>query len=78
MQKEGKMSEIDVQRFENAVYVFAMTTQALLQMEGMKAENMRREHQGEAMAYTEADFNAVVMGHGVHHNAVMKRFSDGI
>lgn len=48
-----------VNLFEDAVNNFQRQLDRLAQIEGMKAENMQRQHRGDSMAYTEQHFNGV-------------------
>lgn len=59
---------------QKAAYIYAMATVALAEIAGMQAENQQRECQGDAPAYREDDFAAVVQRNGVHHNAVLTLF----
>lgn len=38
---------------------------ALIEAMGMWAENKQREHRGESIAYTEADFNQLIYRHNL-------------
>jgi len=44
---------------------------ALIQMEGMKAENAQRAHRGESMAHVWADFEALIETECVGSNSVI-------
>jgi len=60
---------------QKAAYVFAQAVCALAEIEGMKAENRQREYCGNAMAYADSDFLAVIEKYGIHHNAVCGLFN---
>lgn len=51
------------------LYFKMQLLQAEIRMNAMKAENMQREIQGDAMAYTEKDFMAIIDEYDIHHNA---------
>jgi hypothetical protein len=55
-------------------YGINIAVQGLITAMGMQAENKQREHRGESLAYTEADFQKVLLDNGIHHNAVLKRW----
>ena len=59
---------------QKAAYVFAQGVAALAEIAGMTAENMQREHIGEAMAFTHGDYLAVIEKYGVHNNAIISLF----
>ena len=56
---------------QRIVYMQAQIASALIEMEGMKAENMSRSHNGEAMAYGEGEFFALIDKHMLGHNATL-------
>ena len=55
---------------QNTAYVLSQIACAVIEAMGMQAENQQRAHRGEAMAYRENDFNALIEKYGIHHNAV--------
>ncbi len=57
-------------------YGITMAAQALVEALGMLSENLQRMHRGESMAYTEISFNNLINKHGIHHNAVIKRWEN--
>lgn len=44
--------------------------QAEIEMQGMVAENKKREMLGQSMAYTEADFLVLITQHRIHAGAI--------
>jgi len=60
-----------------AAYVNSQTACALIEMEGMKAENMQREFKGEAMAYDEKAFTDLITKYGIYSNAVVGELNVG-
>jgi hypothetical protein len=60
---------------QKAAYVIAMSACAMIKALGMMADNQQREHRGESMAYTNEQFDALIEEHGIHHNAVIERFT---
>ncbi len=59
---------------QTAAYVFAASVRVLAYVEGMKAENMQRQHRGEGMAYTDADFGKVIEEEGLGCNTILEMF----
>lgn len=59
---------------QNAAYVFSQATCALIEAMGMIAENAYRASNGEATAYRDEAFNALINKYGIHHNAVVTTF----
>ena len=59
-----------------AAYINAEVACALIRAKGMEAENRQREHRGEPMAYTEADFTALIEEYGIYHNATVGMLND--
>lgn len=59
---------------QTAAYVFAASVRVLAYVEGMKAENMQRQHRGEGMAYTDADFGKVIEDEGIGINDIIQMF----
>lgn len=56
---------------ENFVYIQGQVTCALIEMEGMKAENQQRLIEGKSLAYTEKQFNSLIEKYCISHNAVL-------
>ncbi len=54
-----------------AAYVQSQATAAMIEALGMQAENAQRIHRGEAMAYDEAAFDAVINKYGLDHNSIV-------
>ena len=52
-------------------YIQAQVACALIELEGMKAENRQREIEGKSLAYTEAAFDALLHRYAITHNDVM-------
>ena len=61
---------------QKAAYIQAQAACAMADVAGMQAENMQREHRGEAMAYVEEDFVEIPNKYGIHCNAVITFFHD--
>ncbi len=61
-------------REEKVAYVNAQVACALIEMEGMKADNMQRKAVGDSMAYNHADFLEVIERYSIHHNGVIGEF----
>ena len=59
---------------QKAAYIIAMSTCAMIKAMGYQAENEQRKHLGQAMAYTEDAFGALIEEWGIHHNAVHEKF----
>ena len=59
---------------EGAAYVMGQAAELFVRVSGMNAENQQRAHRGEAMAYVEKDFLAVLDASGCHHNAALTTF----
>jgi len=57
-----------VEWFSKLVYMQMQITQAAIQAQGMVAENKQREIEGKSMAYTHADFAALIEEYGIYHN----------
>ncbi len=56
---------------QQAAYVNSQVACALIEAQGMVAENMQRAALGQSMAYVEDDFAAIINKYGIHHNAVL-------
>lgn len=53
-------------------YINAQVACALIECEGMKAENYRRAGLGEIPAYDQSQFTELIVKYGIHHNAVIE------
>jgi len=62
---------------QQAAYVGAQTACALIELEGMKAENAHALANGMRQPYTITDFNALIERYGIHHNAVCSTYGMG-
>lgn len=71
------MNPFDVLAMRQVAYVMSQVASALARIEGMKAENMQREHHGESIAYGEEAFEGVISDFGLGHNAVLTTLSHG-
>jgi len=56
---------------EKAAYIMACAANVFARVSGMNAENMAREHLGEAMAYNQAAFDKVPLEEMTTHNQVI-------
>jgi len=52
-------------------YAITMAVNTLVSAMGMVAENKQREIEGKSMAYTEQQFNDLILKNGCHHNGVL-------
>ena len=59
------------------VIIRANIARAMLRMEGMKAENLQRQHRGESPAYVEEHFLKVIDEEGISHNYVLDTLNNG-
>jgi len=59
---------------QSAAYIFSQSICAMIEVEGLKAENADREQRGFAQAYGEAAFLAVLDKYALDHNTVMGTF----
>ena len=55
---------------QKAAVINARAATAMIRAMGMQATNMQRQHRGESMAYTSADFEKVIEEEGTHWNAI--------
>lgn len=62
---------------QNIIYVKAMLLAAEIEMQAMIAENQSRIANGDAVAYGEKEFIALIDKHGVHHNGVVSALFEG-
>jgi len=53
-----------------AAFVFSQSVAALIRLEAMKAENYRREYQGDAPAYGEKEFDELTNEYVIGSNDV--------
>ena len=56
---------------QQAAYVFAQSTGALIEAMGMLSENLDRARRSESPAWCSEEFNNLITKYGIHHNAVM-------
>ena len=61
---------------QKASYVNAMSIGAMIKALGMLADNQQRAQRGESLAWTGADFDALINVEGIHHNAVLQIFHE--
>lgn len=54
-----------------AAFIISQAACAIIDAAGMTAENKQREHNGQSMAYVDADFFRLIDKYGIHHNAVV-------
>ena len=59
---------------EKVAYINAQVACALIEAEGMKAENAQRAHLEQSMAYPEVAFTDLINKYGIYHNAVLTLF----
>ena len=59
---------------QNVAYVNAQVACALIEMEGMKADNIKRTQMNLPPLFRGKDFNALIEKYRIHHNAVIKEF----
>lgn len=64
-----------IQDLKNIEYHRTMMLQAEIRMQAMIAENKVRESNGDAPAYGEKQFLALIEEFGVHHNAVLSNLN---
>jgi hypothetical protein len=56
---------------QRMVYMQAQIASALIEMEAMKAENLRREHLGQSIAYDGDAFLALIPKYMLGHNSII-------
>jgi len=61
---------------QSAAYINANAVAALIEAMGMAAENTFRDRQGNAIAYGEEAFNALIDKHELHWNRMSDVFRD--
>lgn len=66
--KPVEKGEINPMEDRDILYFKMQMLQAEIRMNGMIAENKRRESLGESLAYTEKDFVDLIEEFGIHHN----------
>jgi len=59
---------------QQAAYIQSQIACALIEMEGMKAANIARERHDFTLAYSEADFMALLEQYDIDHNSVVGLF----
>jgi len=59
---------------QKAAFIFSCSISAQIEMEGMKAENLFRERQGQSPAYGEDAFFNLIKKHGIEHNSIINFF----
>ncbi len=62
---------------QEAAYIIAQAAVLFAKVSGMNAENLAREAQGNAPAYTEVDFENAINASGCTHNQVITHFQAG-
>jgi hypothetical protein len=60
---------------QKAAYVFSQSICAMIEAMGMEQENNQRWHLSQSMAYVHSDFKKLLDEYGIHHNAVIERFT---
>ena len=58
---------------QSAAFVNSQVACALIEMEGMKAENMQRQSQGHEPVYREDDFGSITERYEIGYNSVISR-----
>ena len=71
------MNYQDVQTMKNVAYVFAQSVGALVELQGMIAENQHREMQGKSQAYGEEEFHKLEKDWQLGHNNVVTNLNLG-
>jgi len=61
---------------QKAAYVMAQSVAAMATIEGMKAENRKREARGDTLAWNKESFDSVIENYGLGHNQLMGLFRD--
>lgn len=60
---------------QKTAYMNAQVACAMIEMQGMVAENLRRQiEMSDSPLYVEADFARLINKYGIHHNAVITWF----
>ena len=59
---------------QQAAYIFAQSTSALIEAIGMLSDNLERSRRGESHAWCSEEFNNLIDKHGISHNAVLTLF----
>jgi len=62
---------------QSIAYQDAMTACALIEAQGMTAQNMQRQQLGQSMAYVYVDFYNLIDKYGIHHNAIITNLTGG-
>jgi hypothetical protein len=63
---------IDETTLKRITYLQSQIACAMIESDGMKAENEIRKSQGFALAYNEKHFQDILLKYGIHHNAVIE------
>jgi hypothetical protein len=63
---------IDETTLKRITYLQSQIACAMIESEGMKAENEIRKSQGLSLAYNEKAFQNVLLRHEIYHNAVIE------
>ena len=63
---------IDETTLKRITYLQSQIACAMIELEGMKAENEMRKHQDLTIAYPEKAFQDVILKYGIYHNAVIE------
>ena len=61
---------------DNRIYIQSQMLCAQIECEGMKWENEQRTRTGRNLAYTEDEFNKLIVKYGIHHNAILTQLQD--
>lgn len=61
---------------QKAAFVIAMCVQGWSKICLMHAQNLQAVQRGEALFFSEADFNKVIEDYGLHNNALITFFND--
>lgn len=59
---------------QRAAYVISQSVCCMVEAMGMVSMNMQGSHRGEAIAYIDEHFTALIDKWGIHHNGVMGVF----
>ena len=66
------MNDQNINDLKNIVYIQSQITCAQIELAAMQAENKNREMLGHCIAYSEKDFNDLILKYGIYHNAVIE------
>jgi len=56
---------------QQAAFLHAQATCAMIEAMGMQAENQQRTNLGQSIAYGEEAFGVLIEKYGIHHNAAI-------